>query len=123
MEINVDVLKTQIKGASELYMHKKPYQNDGMKNRINNLKAILEACMSENYTTETGDFKGSKTLSISKGEKRVISFGLTKAKAILAAFEDIKTFVEANDKGEIQKIDLNKLSPEQQDLVNSFIQK
>lgn len=50
------------------------------------------------FKTEVGDFKGSKTISIISDDKRVITFGLTKAKAILAAYEDIKSFVEANDK-------------------------
>ena len=48
--------------------------------------------------TESGEFKGSKTLTVLSDDKRVITFGLTKAKAILAAYEDIKSFVEANDK-------------------------
>ena len=79
--------------------------------------------MATNYTTETGEFKGNKTISIHNGDKRVVSFGLTKAKAIVAAFEEIKAFVEANDKGETATIDTSKLTPEQLELIQSFIQK
>ena len=79
--------------------------------------------MSNEYKTETGEFKGNKTISIFNSDKRVVSFGLNKAKAILASYEDIKAFVEANDKGETATVDLNSLTPEQQALVNSFVQK
>ncbi len=51
----------------------------------------------DEYKTETGEFKGNKTISIFNGEKRIVSFGLKKAKAILANIEDIKKFVNAND--------------------------
>ena len=50
------------------------------------------------FTTEIGDFKGSKTISILKDEKRIISFGITKVKSILATIEDLKRFVEENEK-------------------------
>lgn len=49
-----------------------------------------------NYTTETGEFKGNKTISIINGEKRVVSFGIKKAKAIVENIEAIKKFVEEN---------------------------
>lgn len=49
------------------------------------------------YKVETGEFKGNKTISISKEEKRVVSFGLKKAKAIIENYEAIKKFVEEND--------------------------
>lgn len=52
--------------------------------------------MSTDYKVETGDFKGSKTISITKEEKRVISFGVKKAQAILDNIEAIKKFVEEN---------------------------
>lgn len=48
------------------------------------------------YTTETGEFKGNKTISIINGEKRVVSFGIKKAKAIVENIEAIKKFVEEN---------------------------
>ena len=50
------------------------------------------------YKTETSDFKGHPTISITTedGEKRVVSFGLKKAAAILECQEDIRKFVEAN---------------------------
>lgn len=126
MIIKVDILKTQIRLSSELYQ-KPEYNNEGMKRLIDNYKQILEACMSteNNYTIEVGEYKGNKTISISNGDKRVVSFGLTKAKAILASYEAIKSFVEANEDNSTSTatIDLDKLTPEQQQLVQSFIQK
>jgi hypothetical protein len=51
------------------------------------------------FKTEEGEFKGSKTLKIStQDDKHVVTFGLTKAKAILASYEEIKKFVESNAK-------------------------
>jgi hypothetical protein len=50
------------------------------------------------FKTEVGEFKGSKTFSIFKGDKRVLSFGLNKAKAILACIDLIRDFVATNDK-------------------------
>jgi hypothetical protein len=51
------------------------------------------------FKTEEGEFKGSKTLRITtQDDKHVISFGLSKAKAILASYEEIKKFVELNSK-------------------------
>lgn len=54
--------------------------------------------MSGDFKVEIADFKGSKTISLNKGDKRVISFGLTKAKAILACIDEIRDFVAKNDK-------------------------
>jgi tRNA threonylcarbamoyladenosine modification (KEOPS) complex Cgi121 subunit len=54
------------------------------------------------FQTEFGEYKGNKTISIKKGDNRVMSFGLTKAKAILSSMEDIKRFVEENSKDEVQ---------------------
>lgn len=51
------------------------------------------------YNSTTGQFKGNPTITINDGEKRVVSFGLKKAKAIVAQYDEIKQFVEANDKG------------------------
>lgn len=51
--------------------------------------------MSE-YKTETGEFKGNKTISLMKDDQRVMSFGLKKAAAIVANLEAIKAFVEEN---------------------------
>lgn len=48
------------------------------------------------FTVETGEFKGNKTISLIKDEKRVFSCGLKKAVAIIANIEAIKAFVEAN---------------------------
>jgi hypothetical protein len=50
------------------------------------------------FKVEVGEFKGNKTISLNKEEKRVISFGVGKAKAILACIDDIKKFVAENDK-------------------------
>jgi len=48
------------------------------------------------YKTETGEYKGNKTISILKDDKRVVSFGIKKAAAIVENMEAIKAFVEAN---------------------------
>lgn len=47
-----------------------------------------------------GEYMGSPTLTIfiNNSDKYRFSFGLGKAKAILSYFEDIKKFVEENDK-------------------------
>ena len=50
------------------------------------------------FKAEVGEFKGSKTISILDGDKRVLTFGLTKAKAILACLDAIRDFVAKNDK-------------------------
>jgi len=54
------------------------------------------------YNSVTGTYKNSPTITLNvvvEGEdKRVLSFGVKKAKAILAEIEAIKNFVEANDK-------------------------
>lgn len=129
MEIRINILKTQIKLASDLYRTKQPYHNDGMRKRIDNLTSILEATMSDVYKTKPGKYEN--TISIFKEaekdgvktEKVVHSFGLEKAKAILAQIEEIKAFVEANKKDEVVEVDETKLNSEQQNLVSSFIKK
>lgn len=51
------------------------------------------------FKSESGEFKGSKTFSVlTTDDKRIVTFGLTKAKAILATIEDLKKFVEENEK-------------------------
>jgi hypothetical protein len=70
------------------------------------------------FKTEVGEFKGSKTLSIFNDERRVLSFGVAKAKAILSVVEDIKKFVEQSDKS---SIDFESLSEDQKKLVMEFI--
>lgn len=127
MKINKELLKKQIKLSSELYQ-KPAYNNEGMKKLIDNYKQILEACMENNnetYTTTTDVYKGNPTISIFSGDKRILSFGLRKAKAILGVIEEIKSFVESNENASSNSatIDLSKLTPEQQALINSFIQK
>ena len=56
------------------------------------------------YKSEQGEFKGNKTISIMRntedGDKRVISFGIKKAQAILSQYEEIKKFVEENTANE-----------------------
>ena len=55
--------------------------------------------MAGEFKTEVGEFKGNKTISISTSDdKRVVSFGLSKAKAILASVDAIREFVAKNDK-------------------------
>lgn len=62
--------------------------------------------MSGNFKTEVGEFKGSKTIAITTADdKRVITFGLSKAKAILESIDAIKKFVEQNDKGEKEQLE------------------
>lgn len=70
------------------------------------------------FKTEIGEFKGSKTISIFADDRRVISFGVNKAKAILACLEDIKRFTETADKG---SINLDNLSEEQKKAVMQFL--
>lgn len=53
----------------------------------------------EEYSTEIGEFKGNKTISIKLGDKRIIGFGLKKAIAIVECMAAIKQFVDSN-KGE-----------------------
>jgi hypothetical protein len=48
------------------------------------------------FKVEQGEYKGNKTISLIKDEKRVFSCGIKKAQAIIANFEAIKEFVEAN---------------------------
>jgi hypothetical protein len=51
-------------------------------------------------TAERSEFKGKPTLVLkrSEDEKFPFTFGLSKAKMILDHLEDIKKFVEENDK-------------------------
>jgi hypothetical protein len=70
------------------------------------------------FKTEIGEYKGSKTISIFVDERRVISFGVNKAKAILACFEDIKKFTESTDKN---SIDLENLSEDQKKVIMQFL--
>lgn len=57
--------------------------------------------MSE-YNSQTGTYNNNPVITLNKNvdgeDKRVMSFGVKKAKAILAEMEAIKSFVEANDK-------------------------
>ena len=56
--------------------------------------------------TKLGEFKGNKTISLmseSDDESKgfyPFTFGVNKAKLIIANFDDIKAFVEENEKGE-----------------------
>ena len=121
MDIYINRLDTQIKLSSELYMFKEAYQNEAMKSLILNYESIRETCMSNKYKSVTGEFKGSKTITISTEEdKYVVGFGLKKAEAILDQIEEIKAFVEANKVDSTQQIDIDSLTSEQQTLVQSF---
>ncbi len=55
------------------------------------------------FKTETGEYMGNKTLTIKNAttDKRVITLGLGKAKALLANLEEIKKFVAENDKNKV----------------------
>ena len=49
-----------------------------------------------------GEFKGNKTLSIPVGpENEAFSFGLTKAKAIVKYFAEIRQFVDEQEKAKV----------------------
>lgn len=50
------------------------------------------------FTTELSEYKGNPMISLMFGEKRILSFGLKKAMAIVACIEDIKKFVNDNKK-------------------------
>lgn len=56
------------------------------------------------FKVETGEFKGNKTISLIKDDKRVFSCGIKKAQAILANIEAIKAFVEENTINESDKL-------------------
>lgn len=56
----------------------------------------------ERYTTTVGEYNGRPTISITDSEAKnpqygTFTFGLSKARMILGALEDIKAFVEANE--------------------------
>ena len=70
------------------------------------------------FKTEVGEFKGNKTLSIISGDRRVISFGLNKAKAIVACIDEIRKFSETSDSS---SINLDSLSEDQKRLIMQFI--
>jgi len=70
------------------------------------------------YKTEIGEFKGSKTMSIFIDDRRVISFGLNKAKAIIATIDHIRDFVE---NGKSSSIDLDSLTDDQKKIIQQFI--
>ncbi len=75
------------------------------------------------FKTEIGEFKGSKTISILFGDRRVISFGVSKAKSILAVVDDIKKFVEdseGNSKSN-KSTSLESLTKEEKELVKEFL--
>ena len=128
--VNKNLIQKQLDILNELFMFKSAYQNDGTKRLIENYEAILEACMSNETKTKIGSYKGHPLFSIVKeyekdGEKKesaYIKFGLGKAKAILAHLEELKKFVEDNDNGNTSAtVDLSELTPEQQQMVNSFV--
>lgn len=72
------------------------------------------------FKTEIGEYKGSKTISIMSDDRRVISFGVNKAKAILATIDEIKQFVENSEKN---SVDFTNLSEDQKKLIMQFINK
>jgi hypothetical protein len=72
------------------------------------------------FKTEIGEFKGSKTISILNGDRRIVSFGVSKAKAILACVEEIKKFAESVDGN---SIDLSNLSEDEKKVIEQFLKK
>ena len=55
------------------------------------------------FTVEQGEYKGNKTISLMKDEKRVFSCGVKKAQAIVANIEALKEFVAANTVEEVNE--------------------
>jgi hypothetical protein len=72
------------------------------------------------FKTEIGEYKGSKTISIMSDDRRVVSFGVSKAKAILATIDEIRQFVENSEK---KSVDLSNLSEDQKRTIMQFINK
>lgn len=70
------------------------------------------------FKTEIGEYKGNKTISIVNGDRRIISFGLNKAKAIVACIDEIRKFSESTENG---SIDFDSLSEEQKKVIMQFI--
>ena len=75
------------------------------------------------FQAKTSTYKGHKIIEIrdTENDKRVISFGFNKAKAISECFEAIQKFVEDNENK--VTIDVDKLSDEQLSLLQTFIQR
>jgi hypothetical protein len=72
------------------------------------------------FKTEIGEYKGSKTISIMSDDRRIVSFGVSKAKAILATIDEIRQFVENSEK---KSVDLSNLSEDQKRTIMQFINK
>jgi hypothetical protein len=71
------------------------------------------------FKTEISEFKGHKTICIVDSyDRRVISFGVNKAKAIIACIDHIRDFV---DNSKSDTIDLSSLSEEQKKVIMQFI--
>jgi hypothetical protein len=81
------------------------------------------------YNSETGSYNGNKTISLNNDDKRVISFGYKKAKAIVELYEDIKAFVEDCEANGTKganttvTIDTSKLTDNQKANLTQFIRK
>jgi len=78
------------------------------------------------FTSETGEFKGSKTFSVMDGDRRVITFGVNKAKAILSVLKDLEQFVANNDNTTTNQsvtLDVSGLSKEQLSYISQFIKR
>lgn len=72
------------------------------------------------FKTEIGEYKGSKTISLISGDRRIISFGINKAKAIIACIDEIKQFAQSTDNN---SIDLENLSEDQKKVIMQFLSK
>jgi hypothetical protein len=73
------------------------------------------------FRTEVGEYKGHKTISIFNDDKFVVSFGISKAKAILEVLDDVKEFVEKNQTNSSSKINFDSLTEEQKKAIMQFI--
>jgi hypothetical protein len=85
-----------------------------------------EGVMMSKLTTVVGEFKGNKTITINNGDRRVITFGITKAKAIIESIDAIKEFVANNDNTKNSNdltINLDNLTEDQKSLILSLTQR
>ncbi len=73
--------------------------------------------------TELGDFKGSPVLSLKDGESLVLSFGVRKAHAIVAAFKDIEAFAASHPVEAKEKPLKRMRKSEMEELLKKLLQK
>lgn len=49
------------------------------------------------YRSEQSEYNGNALIALFKGDTRIVSFGIKKAKAIIACIDAIREFVIKND--------------------------